>query len=79
MSVGSDTDKGTGSPNEPDDDALAAMSTQELLELGGKMDGVETVFKESRWPVEAPRPKSAPSAAWRSGFCWAEASDWRCC
>ncbi|CAM3243319.1 ubiquinol-cytochrome c reductase iron-sulfur subunit [Mycobacterium simiae] len=52
MSVGSDTDKGTGSPNEPDDDALAAMSTQELLELGGKMDGVETVFKESRWPVE---------------------------
>lgn len=52
MSVGSDTDKGTGSPNEPDDAALAAMSTQELLELGGKMDGVETVFKESRWPVE---------------------------
>lgn len=52
MSVGSDTDKGTGSTNEPDEAALAAMSTQELLELGGKMDGVETVFKESRWPVE---------------------------
>jgi ubiquinol-cytochrome c reductase iron-sulfur subunit len=52
MSVGSDTDKGTGSPDEPDAAALAAMSNQELLELGGRMDGVETVFKESRWPVE---------------------------
>ena len=31
---------------------LAAMSQQELLELGGKIDGVEIVFKEPRWPVE---------------------------
>src|ERR1700722_6447383 len=52
MSDGSDTDKGTGTPREPDEAALAAMSNQELLTLGGKIDGVETVFKEPRWPVE---------------------------
>ena len=28
------------------------MSQQELVALGGKLDGVETVFKEPRWPVE---------------------------
>ncbi len=44
-------DKGSGS-DEPDDATLATMSQQELLELGGKIDGVETVYKESRWPVE---------------------------
>lgn len=49
---GSDTDKGAGAPNEPDEAALAAMSQQELVTLGGKLDGVETVFKEPRWPVE---------------------------
>ena len=27
------------------------MSRDELVELGGKLDGVETVFKEDRWPV----------------------------
>ena len=27
------------------------MSREELVELGGKLDGVETVFKEDRWPV----------------------------
>jgi len=36
----------------PDPAALAAMSNEELLELGGKIDGVQTVFKEPRWPVE---------------------------
>ncbi|OBA64222.1 menaquinol-cytochrome C reductase [Mycobacterium sp. 1100029.7] len=45
------TGQGVGE-REPDQAALAAMSNQELLELGGRMDGVETVFKESRWPVE---------------------------
>lgn len=51
---GSDTGgnpHGTGE-REPDDAALAAMSQQELVALGGKLDGVETVFKENRWPVE---------------------------
>ncbi|WP_025735121.1 ubiquinol-cytochrome c reductase iron-sulfur subunit [Mycobacterium genavense] len=45
----------TGVGKEPDQAALAAMSNQELLELGGKIDGVETVFKEPRWPVEGTR------------------------
>ncbi len=27
------------------------MSREELVELGGKIDGVETVFKDDRWPV----------------------------
>jgi ubiquinol-cytochrome c reductase iron-sulfur subunit len=47
---GSDTDKG-GALGEPDERALAAMSREELVALGGKLDGVETVFKEPRWPV----------------------------
>jgi ubiquinol-cytochrome c reductase iron-sulfur subunit len=45
------TDEGAGS-HEPDDATLATMSQQELLELGGRIDGVETAYKESRWPVE---------------------------
>ena len=51
---GSDTggaSQGAGA-REPDEAALAAMSQQELLALGGKLDGVETVFKEPRWPAE---------------------------
>jgi ubiquinol-cytochrome c reductase iron-sulfur subunit len=48
---GSDTDKGAA-PNEPDDATLATMSHDELLALGGKMDGVEIAYKEPRWPVE---------------------------
>ncbi len=39
------------SPKIPSDDALAEMSREELVELGGKIDGVETIFKEPRWPV----------------------------
>jgi ubiquinol-cytochrome c reductase iron-sulfur subunit len=35
----------------PTDEQLAQMSREELVELGGKIDGVETVFKEDRWPV----------------------------
>lgn len=54
-SRGSDTDKAPGAPHEPNEAALASMSQRELLTLGGKMDGVETVFKESRWPVEGTR------------------------
>jgi ubiquinol-cytochrome c reductase iron-sulfur subunit len=33
------------------DEQLAQMSREELLELGGKLDGVEIVYKEDRWPV----------------------------
>ena len=35
----------------PTDEQLAQMSREELLELGGKLDGVEIVYKEERWPV----------------------------
>jgi ubiquinol-cytochrome c reductase iron-sulfur subunit len=52
---GSDTggaSQGTGGTQEPDEAALATMSQQELLALGGKLDGVEIAYKESRWPVE---------------------------
>ncbi|MDF3340901.1 ubiquinol-cytochrome c reductase iron-sulfur subunit [Mycolicibacterium septicum] len=38
-------------PKIPSDDELASMSREELVELGGKIDGVETIFKEPRWPV----------------------------
>ena len=41
--------------DKPTDDQLAAMSTEDLVRLGGKMDGVDTVLKESRWPVEGTR------------------------
>lgn len=38
-------------PKIPSDDELASMSREELVELGGKIDGVETIYKEPRWPV----------------------------
>jgi ubiquinol-cytochrome c reductase iron-sulfur subunit len=38
--------------NQPSDEQLAAMSREELLELGGKLDGVDIILKEPRWPVE---------------------------
>lgn len=49
--------KGTDSPGQtdtsgqPTDAQLAEMSQQELLALGGKLDGVEIVYKEPRWPI----------------------------
>ncbi|HWF27049.1 MAG TPA: ubiquinol-cytochrome c reductase iron-sulfur subunit [Mycobacterium sp.] len=52
---GSDTDKAAGPAREPDEAALAAMSQDELVALGGKLDGVDTVFKEPRWPVQGTR------------------------
>lgn len=39
----------------PDDAALAAMSREELLELGGRIDGVQILAKEPRWQVEDTR------------------------
>jgi ubiquinol-cytochrome c reductase iron-sulfur subunit len=35
----------------PTDAELASMTREELVELGGRIDGVETIFKEPRWPV----------------------------
>jgi ubiquinol-cytochrome c reductase iron-sulfur subunit len=58
MSDGTDgTVKGTdapgqqGVPGQPTDAELAAMSREELLALGGRMDGVEIVYKDERWPI----------------------------
>ncbi len=48
---GTDTPGQLGVPGQPTDAQLAKMSQDELLELGGKLDGVEIVFKEPRWPV----------------------------
>ena len=48
---GMDTPGQTGVPGQPTDAELASMSRDELLELGGKLDGVEIVYKDERWPV----------------------------
>jgi len=48
---GSDTPGQKGEPGQPTDAELAAMSRDELLELGGRIDGVEIVYKDERWPV----------------------------
>jgi quinol---cytochrome c reductase iron-sulfur subunit len=48
---GTDTSGQQGVPGQPSDAELASMSREQLVELGGKMDGVQTVFKEDRWPV----------------------------
>ena len=51
----------------PSDAQLAEMSTSELLELGGRIDGVNTVFKEPRWPAEETRAEKRAErrvAAW---------------
>jgi ubiquinol-cytochrome c reductase iron-sulfur subunit len=39
----------------PQGENISAMSQAELAALGGRMDGVETVFKEDRWPVPGTR------------------------
>jgi ubiquinol-cytochrome c reductase iron-sulfur subunit len=49
---GTDAPGHAGVPAQPSDAELAAMSREELVQLGGRLDGVETVFKEPRWPVE---------------------------
>ena len=48
---GTDAPGQTGVPGQPTDAELASMSRDELLELGGKLDGVEIVYKDDRWPV----------------------------
>ncbi len=49
--MGTDAPGHAGVPGQPTDAELANMSREELLELGGKLDGVEIVYKEPRWPV----------------------------
>ena len=46
---------------------LANMSNEELTALGARMDGVETVLKEERWPVAGTRAEKRSErlvAAW---------------
>mgnify|MGYP002146373763 FL=1 len=53
--------------NIPSDAELREMSREELVELGGKIDGVTTVFKEPRWPVEGTKAEKRAErqvAAW---------------
>ncbi|MGE2688735.1 ubiquinol-cytochrome c reductase iron-sulfur subunit [Mycolicibacterium pulveris] len=52
MPKGTDAPGHAGEPGQPTDAELASMSREELVTLGGKLDGVETVFKEDRWPVK---------------------------
>ncbi|MCG5432697.1 ubiquinol-cytochrome c reductase iron-sulfur subunit [Mycobacterium sp. MYCO198283] len=49
---GTDAPGQAGVPDQPTDAELAQMTREELVELGGRLDGVQTVFKEPRWPVE---------------------------
>jgi quinol---cytochrome c reductase iron-sulfur subunit len=48
---GTDTPGQQGVPGQPSDAELASMSREQLVELGGKLDGVDTVYKGDRWPV----------------------------
>ncbi|MDX1881783.1 ubiquinol-cytochrome c reductase iron-sulfur subunit [Mycolicibacterium sp. 120270] len=49
---GTDVPGHAGVPGQPTDAELASMSREELVELGCKLDGVEIVYKEDRWPVK---------------------------
>lgn len=64
---GTDAPGHAGVPGQPTDAELATMSREDLVELGGKLDGVETVFKEPRWPVPGTR---AEKRAERSVATW---------
>ncbi|OFJ50631.1 cytochrome bc1 complex Rieske iron-sulfur subunit [Mycolicibacterium grossiae] len=64
---GTDSPGMLGAPEQPSDEQLATMSQEDLVRLGGKLDGVETVFKETRWPVEGTK---AEKRAERSVAAW---------
>jgi ubiquinol-cytochrome c reductase iron-sulfur subunit len=61
--------RGTDSPGqegvggEPTDAELRTMSREDLVTLGGRLDGVETVFKETRWPVEGTKAEKRAGRA----------------
>ncbi|MGH8919357.1 MAG: menaquinol-cytochrome C reductase, partial [Actinomycetes bacterium] len=52
---GNDTPGQDGGPSLPSDAELGTMSREDLVELGGRLDGVETVYKEERWPAAGTR------------------------
>ena len=49
---GTDVPEHGGVPGQPTDAELATMTREQLVDLGGRIDGVETILKEPRWPVE---------------------------
>jgi ubiquinol-cytochrome c reductase iron-sulfur subunit len=53
----------TNGPEIPTDAQLAELSREELVELGGRIDGVETVFKAPRWPVEGTKAEKRAERA----------------
>jgi len=55
----------------PDDAELAAMSNDELLALGGKMDGVQIAYKEPRWPIEDTKAEKRAERGVALWLCWA--------
>jgi ubiquinol-cytochrome c reductase iron-sulfur subunit len=63
----SEADTGDGTVALPEGKTLDTMSRDELVALGGKLDGVETIFREPRWPVEGTR---AEKRAERSVALW---------
>lgn len=52
---GTDTPGQLGVAGQPSEAELNAMSREELVALGGRLDGVETIFKQPRWPAEGTR------------------------
>jgi len=54
-----------GKPNElePTEAQLAEMSRADLVQLGGRMDGVETILKEPRWQVEGTKAEKRAERA----------------
>lgn len=40
---------------QPDETALDSLSREDLVTLGGRLDGVETIYKEPRWPIPGTR------------------------
>jgi ubiquinol-cytochrome c reductase iron-sulfur subunit len=53
----------TKGPEIPSDAELAELSREDLVELGGRIDGVETVFKAARWPVEGTKAEKRAERA----------------
>jgi ubiquinol-cytochrome c reductase iron-sulfur subunit len=60
---GTDVPGHAGVPGQPSDAELASMSREELVELGGKLDGVEIVYKEDRWPVQGTKAEKRAERA----------------
>jgi ubiquinol-cytochrome c reductase iron-sulfur subunit len=60
---GTDTPGQLGAPGQPTDEQLAKMSREELVRLGAKLDGVDTVFKGPRFPVEGTKAEKRAERA----------------